>query len=66
MRLRRRDGVHAVTSSRSPAEGRQERTFASVAEEHLDDVHAYLLYFTGDRSVAEDLTAETFERACRH
>ena len=39
---------------------------ASVAEEHLDDVHAYLLYFTGDRSVAEELTAETFERACRH
>ena len=40
-------------------------TLAAVAEEHLDDVHAYLLYFTGDRSVAEDLTADTFERACR-
>ena len=40
-------------------------SFAAVAEDHLDDVHAYLLYFTGDRSVAEDLTAETFERACR-
>lgn len=46
-------------------EPREERSFAGVAEEHLDDVHAYLLYFTGDRSVAEDLTAETFERACR-
>lgn len=40
-------------------------TLAAVAEEHLDDVHAYLLYFTGDRSVAEELTSETFERACR-
>jgi RNA polymerase sigma-70 factor (ECF subfamily) len=40
-------------------------SFASVAEEHLDDVHAYLVYLTGDRTVAEDLTAETFERALR-
>lgn len=40
-------------------------TFAAVAEEHLDDVHGYLVYMTGDRSAAEDLTAETFERALR-
>ena len=40
-------------------------SLAAAAEEHLADVHAYLLYFTGDRNVAEDLTAETFERACR-
>lgn len=39
--------------------------FASVAEEHLDDVYAFLLYLTGDRTVAEDLTGETFERALR-
>lgn len=39
--------------------------FASVAEEHLDGVFAYLLYLTGDRSLAEDLTGETFERALR-
>ena len=37
--------------------------FASVAERHLDDVHAFLVYLTGDRNVAEDLTAETFARA---
>jgi RNA polymerase sigma-70 factor, ECF subfamily len=36
-----------------------------VAEEHLDDVHAYLVYLIGDRSVAEDLTAETFSKALR-
>jgi RNA polymerase sigma-70 factor (ECF subfamily) len=40
-------------------------SFASVAERHLDDVHSYLVYFTRDRGVAEDLTAETFERALR-
>jgi RNA polymerase sigma-70 factor (ECF subfamily) len=38
-------------------------SFASAAENHLDDVHAYLLYLTGDPSAAEDLTAETFEKA---
>ncbi|HET7554380.1 MAG TPA: sigma-70 family RNA polymerase sigma factor [Gaiellaceae bacterium] len=37
--------------------------FAEAAERHLDDVHAFLVYLTGDRSVAEDLTAETFARA---
>jgi RNA polymerase sigma-70 factor (ECF subfamily) len=37
--------------------------FAGVAERHLDDVHAFLVYLTGDRNVAEELTAETFARA---
>lgn len=40
-------------------------TFAEAAEAHLDDVHAYLVYLTGDRNAAEDLTAATFERALR-
>jgi RNA polymerase sigma-70 factor (ECF subfamily) len=40
-------------------------SFASVAERHLDDVHAYLVYMTRSREVAEDLTAETFEKALR-
>lgn len=40
-----------------------ETSFAQVAEEHLDAVFAFLLYLTGDRAVAEDLTSETFERA---
>jgi len=37
--------------------------FAEAARRHLDDVHAFLVYLTGDRAVAEDLTAETFARA---
>ena len=40
-------------------------TFAQAAETHLDDVYGYLAWFTSDRFVAEELTAETFERALR-
>ena len=40
-------------------------TFASVVERHLDDVHGYLVYLTRDRGTAEDLAAETFEKALR-
>jgi RNA polymerase sigma factor (sigma-70 family) len=40
-------------------------TLASAAERHLDDVYRFLLYLIGDPSVAEDLTAETFELALR-
>ena len=37
--------------------------FAEAARRHLDDVYAFLVYLTGDRAVAEDLTAETFAKA---
>ena len=40
-------------------------SFRDVAELHLDDVYAYLVYLTRDRTVAEDLAVETFERALR-
>lgn len=40
-------------------------TLEQAAEQHLDDVYGYLAYLTGDRGLAEDLTAETFERATR-
>ena len=38
-------------------------SFATVAEEFLDDVYGYLLYLTKNWAVAEDLTGETFEAA---
>jgi RNA polymerase sigma factor (sigma-70 family) len=47
-----------VASARAPS-------FAEAAERHLDDVYRYLLVFTRDASLAEDLAAETFERALR-
>ena len=39
--------------------------FGDVVAEHLDAVYRYLVYLTGDRAAAEDLAAETFERAFR-
>jgi RNA polymerase sigma-70 factor (ECF subfamily) len=43
----------------------EEHTFAALAEQHLDDVHAYLVYLTADPTLSDDLTVETFERALR-
>jgi RNA polymerase sigma factor (sigma-70 family) len=56
--------VNAATSA-LPALGRPRPTFAAAAEAELDSVHGYLLFLTGDRDVAEDLTGATFERAFR-
>jgi RNA polymerase sigma factor (sigma-70 family) len=56
--------VHAVTTIARPGGARAGApTFAAAAEAHLGDVHAYLVYLTGDRTLAEDLTASTFEKA---
>ena len=41
------------------------RSLADAAERHLDDVYRYVLYLTRDPHAAEELTAETFERAVR-
>lgn len=63
-----KDCVNEATTT-FPAHGRAAPravpSFAEAAEAHLDDVFAYLLYLTGDRAVAEDLTGETFEKALR-
>jgi RNA polymerase sigma factor (sigma-70 family) len=56
--------VNAVTTS-WPGLQVDRPTFASVAEAELDAVHRYLLFLTGNRVVAEDLTGETFEKAFR-
>jgi RNA polymerase sigma-70 factor, ECF subfamily len=56
--------VNAVTSS-WPGLHVERPTFAEVAERELDAVHRYLVFLTGNRAVAEDLTGETFEKAFR-
>ena len=56
--------VNAVTTS-WPGLHVDRPTFSAVAESELDAVHGYLLFLTGNRTVAEDLTAETFEKAFR-
>jgi RNA polymerase sigma factor (sigma-70 family) len=38
---------------------------AALAEQHLADVFRYVLYLTGDRATADDLTSQTFETALR-
>jgi len=59
-------GVNAISSSLDPprALGARPR-FDEVAAEQLDAVYRYLVYLTGDRAAAEDLAAETFEKAFR-
>jgi RNA polymerase sigma-70 factor (ECF subfamily) len=56
--------VNAVTTS-WPGLRFDRPTFSAVAESELDAVHRYLLFLTGNRTVAEDLTGETFEKAFR-
>src|SRR6266571_4428199 len=56
--------VNAVTTS-WPGLRVDRPTFSAVAESELDAVHRYLLLLTGNRTVAEDLTGETFEKAFR-
>src|SRR5918992_1340641 len=56
--------VNAVTTS-WPGLRVDQPAFAAVAEAELDAVHRYLLFLTGNRSVAEDLTGATFEKAFR-
>ena len=53
------------TSLDAPAALSARPGFAEVAGEQLDAVYRYLVYLTGDRAAAEDLAAETFEKAFR-
>src|SRR5881275_2019948 len=56
--------VNAVTTS-WPGLHVDRPSFGAVAEAELDAVHRYLVFLTGNRAVAEDLTGETFEKAFR-
>jgi RNA polymerase sigma-70 factor, ECF subfamily len=55
--------MHAMSLDAPRAADAGARSFASVAEELLDDVYGYLLYLTKNWALAEDLTSETFETA---
>jgi RNA polymerase sigma-70 factor (ECF subfamily) len=48
-----------------PRRAEVRRPFAQVARDHLDDVYRYLVFLTADPVLAEDLAAETFEKAFR-
>ena len=58
--------VNAVSTPLDAPSARDARPgFAEVAADQLDAVYRYLVFLTGDRSAAEDLAAETFEKAFR-
>ena len=60
------EGVNAAsTSLDAPPSLAARAGFADVVAMELDAVYGYLVYLTGDRSAAEDLAAETFEKAFR-
>jgi RNA polymerase sigma factor (sigma-70 family) len=58
-------GVNALPAAVGPQPRLGAPAFGDVVAEHLDAVYGYLVYLTGDRAAAEDLAAETFERAFR-
>jgi RNA polymerase sigma factor (sigma-70 family) len=55
--------VNAASTSLAPSRDRP--GFAEIVGRELDAVYRYLVYLTGDRAAAEDLAAETFEKAFR-
>src|SRR6201982_1956835 len=57
--------VNALPAAVQPPGRGGAPSFADVVAEHLAAVYRYLVYLTGDRAAAEDLAAETFERAFR-
>ena len=57
--------VNALPAAVGPQTRLGAPAFGDVVAEHLDAVYGYLVYLTGDRGAAEDLTAETFEKAFR-
>lgn len=57
--------VNALPAAVRPIGRDAAPSFADVVAQDLDAVYRYLVYLTGDRAAAEDLAAETFERAFR-
>ena len=58
-----RSGVDPAMKRIRTRPGAGPEAFDDLVEAHLGDVHRYLVYLTGDRTLADDLTADAFERA---
>jgi RNA polymerase sigma factor (sigma-70 family) len=64
--LGRSTGVNEAVAERVPrAAGSKAETFASLYERTFPRVYAYVASLLRDRAAAEDVTAQTFERAYR-
>jgi RNA polymerase sigma-70 factor (ECF subfamily) len=64
----RAGGVERVVNALAtswPRRAEAKPAFADVVETLLGDVHRYLVLFTADAALAEDLAAATFEKAFR-
>jgi RNA polymerase sigma-70 factor, ECF subfamily len=62
----RSGGVNEAVAERMPvASGTDTETFAALYERTFPRVYAYVASLLRDRSAAEDVTAQTFERAYR-
>jgi RNA polymerase sigma-70 factor (ECF subfamily) len=57
--------VNAMPAALAVSRPGRAQPFADIVADNLDAVYRYLVYLTGDRVAAEDLAAETFEKAFR-
>jgi RNA polymerase sigma-70 factor (ECF subfamily) len=57
--------TNVTTSQSRPTAPPAPREFDALYRESRDDLFSYLAYLVGDRSLAEELTAQAFERAFR-
>jgi RNA polymerase sigma-70 factor (ECF subfamily) len=64
-RLMRNRGVNEVLVERMPVVATDTETFAALYERTFSRVYAYVASLLRDRSAAEDVTAQAFERAYR-
>lgn len=63
MRFARRPGSAADDRLLVAAAQADRSRFAAIYEQHVSRVYRYVMRRTGDPTLSEDLTAETFERA---
>jgi RNA polymerase sigma factor (sigma-70 family) len=57
--------TNLTTSESVPAAPPAPREFDALYRDSRDDLFSYLAYLVGDRSLAEELTAQAFEKAFR-
>lgn len=57
--------TNVTTSEAIPAAPPAPREFDALYRDSRDDLFSYLAYLVGDRSLAEELTAQAFEKAFR-
>ena len=57
--------INLTTSEPAPPAPPEPQAFDALYRDSRDDLFAYLTYLVGDRSLAEEITAQAFEKAFR-